>query len=150
MEILIIYNTKHGNTKKVAELIGEGLNTVKENAVTFRNVEEFDPNKEEVYDLILIGTPNHFGKPTKPIKKFIEVLPNSSLKVKSFTVFDTYMFKDYEKAVKKMEKKINELMPSLNKVSSGLSIRVAKTKGPILEEELPKCKEFGIKLAKNV
>ena len=150
MEILIIYNTKHGNTKKVAELIGEGLNTVKENAVTFRNVEEFDPNKEEVYDLILIGTPNHFGKPTKPIKKFIEALPNSSLKSISFTVFDTYMFKDYEKAVKKMEKKINELMPSLKKVSSGLSIRVAKTNGPILEEELPKCKEFGIKLAKNV
>jgi len=150
LKIIIIYDTKHGNTQKVAELIGEGLNTVKENVVTFRNVEEFDPNKEEIYDLILIGTPNHYGKPTKPIKKFIEDLPNSSLKVKSFAVFDTYMFKQYEKTVKKMEKKINVLMPSLHKVSSGLSIRVAKTKGPILDEELPKCKEFGIKLAKNV
>ena len=148
MKIIIIYDTKHGNTKKVAELIGEGLNTVKENTDTLRNVEEFDLNNEEAYDLILIGTPNHYGKPTKPIKKFIEDLPNSSLKAKSFAVFDTYMFKDYEKAVKKMEKKINELMPSLGKVSSGLSIRVAKTEGPILDEELPKCKEFGIKLAK--
>ena len=148
MKIIIIYDTKHGNTKKVAELIGEGLNTVEGNTITFQNVEEFDLNSEEAYDLILIGTPNHYGKPTKPIKKFIEDLPNSSLKMKSFAVFDTYMFKDYEKAVKKMEKKINELMPSLGKVSSGLSIRVAKTEGPILDEELPKCKEFGIKLAK--
>ena len=148
MKIIIIYDTKHGNTKKVAELIGEGLNTVEGNTITFQNVEEFDFNKEETYDLILIGTPNHYGKPTKPIKKFIEDLPNSSLKMKSFAVFDTYMFKDYEKAVKKMEKKINEHMPSLGKVSSGLSIRVAKTEGPILDEELPKCKEFGIKLAK--
>ena len=148
MKIIIIYDTKHGNTKKVAELIGEGLNTVEGNTITFQNVEEFDFNKEETYDLILIGTPNHYGKPTKPIKKFIEDLPTSSLKAKSFAVFDTYMFKDYEKAVKKMEKKINELMPSLGKVSSGLSIRVAKTEGPILDEELPKCKEFGIKLAK--
>jgi hypothetical protein len=47
-----------------------------------------------------------------------------------------------------MEKKINALMPNLNKVSSGLSIRVAKTKGPILDEEFPKCKDFGIKLVK--
>jgi len=58
------------------------------------------------------------------------------------------MFKEYEKVVKKMEKKINEHIPSLNKISSGLSIRVVKTKGPILEEDLPKCKDFGIKLAK--
>ena len=148
MKIIIIYDTKHGNTKIVAEQIGEGLNTVEENTITFQNVEEFDPNKEEAYDLILIGTPNHMGKPTKPIKKFIQDLPKSSLKVTSFAVFDTYMFKDYEKAVKKMEKKINDLMPNLNKVSSGLSIRVAKTKGPIMDEELPKCKDFGIKLAK--
>ncbi|MHA2180416.1 MAG: flavodoxin family protein [Promethearchaeota archaeon] len=148
MNIIIIYDTKHGNTKKVAELIGEGLNTVEGNTITFRNVEDFDPNKDEAYDLILIGTPNHMGKPTKPIKKFIQDLPKASLKVSSFSVFDTYMFKDFEKTVKKMEKKINELMPNLTKASPGLSIRVAKTKGPILDDELPKCKEFGVKLAK--
>ena len=148
MKIIIIYDTKHGNTKKVAEFIGEGLKSVEGNDKTLRNVEEFDTDKEEAYDLILIGSPNHFGKPTKPIKKFLQALPNSSLKAKSFAVFDTYMFKEYEKVVKKMEKKINEHIPSLNKISSGLSIRVVKTKGPILEEDLPKCKDFGIKLAK--
>ena len=148
MKVIIIYDTKHGNTKQVAELISEGLDFVEGNDITLRNVEEFEVNKEETYDLILIGSPNHLGKPTKPIKKLIQDLPNSSLKAKSFAVFDTYMFKDYEKVVKKMEKRINELIPSLNKISSGLSIRVAKTKGPILEEEIPKCKEFGIKLAK--
>ena len=148
MKALIVYHTKHGNTKKVAELIGEGLKSVEGNEITLRNVEEFDSDKEEAYDLILIGSPNHLGKPTKLIKKFIQDLPNSSLKATSFAVFDTYMSKDYEKVVKKMEKKINELIPSLNKISSGLSIKVAKTKGPILEEELPKCKDFGIKIAK--
>ena len=148
MKIIIIYDTKHGNTKQVAELIGDGLNSVEENIITFRNVEDFDPNKEEVYDLIIIGSPNHYGKPTKPIKKFIQDLPNSSLNVNSFAVFDTYMFKDYEKVVKKIEKKISKLIPSLNQVSSGLSIRVAATKGPILDDDLPKCKDFGIKLAK--
>jgi len=33
MNVLIVYDTKHGNTKKVAELIGEGLETVEENVV---------------------------------------------------------------------------------------------------------------------
>ena len=120
-----------------------------ENDITIDNVEEINLNKEENYDLIIIGSPNHYGKPTKPIKKFIDNLPNASLQGKSFAVFDTYMFKDYEKVVKKLEKKIVQHIPNLTKANSGLSIRVEATKGPIKEEELPKCKEFGIKLAKR-
>ena len=58
------------------------------------------------------------------------------------------MGKDFEKAVKKMEKQITELLPNLNKVSPGLSIRVGGMKGRIVDEDLPKCKEFWIKLAK--
>jgi len=148
MKALIVFHTKHGNTKKVAELIGDGLKTVEENEIEIENVEDFDLNKQENYDLIVIGSPNHYGKYTKPIKNFIKNLPNSSLNGKAFAVFDTYMFKDYEKAVKKMEKYINQIIPNMTKASSGLSIRVEKTKGPIKDEELPKCKEFGITLAK--
>jgi len=148
MKALIVYHTKHGNTKKVAELIGEGLKTIEENEVTIENVKEIDLNKDEIYDLILIGSPNHVGSHTKSVKKFIKGLPNASLKGQSFAVFDTYMSKDYEKAVKKMEKQINDVMPNLNKASSGLSIKVGGMKGPIVEEDLPKCKEFGITLAK--
>ena len=148
MKILIVYDTKHGNTKKVAELIGEGLETAEENVVTIQNVKEIDLNKDTNYDLILIGSPNHAKRHTGNIKKFIKNLPDSLLKGKSFAVFDTYMGKDFEKAVKKMEKQITELIPNLNKVSPGLSIKVGGMKGPIVDEDLPKCREFGIKLAK--
>ena len=54
----------------------------------------------------------------------------------------------FEDAIKKMEKQIGESMPDLNKASPGLSIKVSGMKGPILEEDLPKCREFGIKLVK--
>lgn len=148
MKILVVYDTKHGNTKRVAELIGDGLESAGENVITIENVKEIDLNKETTYDLILIGSPNHVGSHTKNIKKLIKNLPNSPLKGKSFAVFDTYMGKDFEKAVKKMEKQITELIPNLNKASPGLSIRVGGMKGPIVDEDLPKCKEFGIKLAK--
>ena len=148
MKALIVYDTKHGNTKKVAELIGEGLKTVEGNTVLVENVKEIDVNKDETFDLILIGSPNHVGSHIGTVKKFIKKLPNASLKGNSFAVFDTYMGKDFEKATRKMEKQITNVIPNIKKVSSGLSIKVGGMKGPIVDDELPKCKEFGIKLAK--
>jgi len=150
MKILIVYDTKHGNTKKVAELIGEGLKTVEGNTVSVESVKEVDVEKDETFDIILIGSPNHVGSHTNKVKKFIKKLPNASLKGNSFVVFDTYMGKNFEKATSKMEKQITKVMPNMKKGSSGLSIKVGGMKGPIVDADLPKCKEFGIKLAKNV
>jgi len=147
MKALIVYDTKYGNTKKVAELIGEGLKSIEENEVIIEKAEEIDLNKEEIYDLILIGSPNHYGTYTKPIKNFISNLPESSLKGNSYAVFDTFMYKNYQRVVKGMEKHIKEVMPNMTKKSPSLSIRVASNKGPIKDDELPRCKEFGIKLA---
>lgn len=147
IKVLIVYDTKHGNTKKVAELIGEGLKTVEGNTVSVENVKEIDVEKDETFDLILIGSPNHVGSHIGTVKKFIKKLPNASLKGNSFAVFDTYMGKDFEKATGKMERQITKVMPNMKKVSSGLSIKVSGMKGPIADEELPKCKDFGIKLA---
>ncbi len=148
MKVLIGYDTKHGNTKKVAEMIAEGINTGEGNEVSIENVNVIDLSKDNKYDLIVIGSPNHIGRHIKTVKKFIKNLSNGSLIANSFAVFDTYMSKDFEKAVRKMENQINRLMPDLTKASSGLSIKVGGMKGPIVKEDIPKCKEFGIKLAK--
>jgi menaquinone-dependent protoporphyrinogen IX oxidase len=146
MKVLIVFDTKYGNTQKVGELIAEGIRTGEGNEVETKNVKDVDLSKEESYDLIIIGSPNHMGSHIKSVKKFIKRFSEAPLKVDSFAVFDTYLSKDFEKAVKKMEKQISEILPNLKKASSGLSIKVGGMKGPILEEELPKCKEFGIKL----
>ncbi|MFX1430798.1 MAG: flavodoxin family protein [Promethearchaeota archaeon] len=148
MKVLIAYDTKHGNTKKVGELIAEGINTPEGNEITIENVKDIDLDKEETYDLILIGSPNHMGAHISSVKKFIKNLSKARLKVNAYAVFDTYMTKDFEKAVKKMENQINKTMPDLMRASSGLSIKVGGMKGPIVEEDLPKCKDFGIGLIK--
>ena len=148
MKALIVYDTKYGNTKKVAELIAEGINSVEGNEITINNVKDVDLNKENSYDMILIGSPNHVGSHTKSVKKFINKLSEALLKINSFAVFDTYLSKDFEKTVKKMEKQISERMPDLKKAAPGLSIKVEGIKGPITEIDLPKCKEFGINLIK--
>jgi len=55
--------------------------------------------------------------------------------------------KDLEKAVKKMEKQIGEKAPGLKLLAPGLSVRVDGMKGPITQGELPRCKDFGVKIA---
>jgi flavodoxin len=112
-------------------------------------VKEINLNEDVTYDLLLIGSPNHVGSHIKSIKRFISDLSKATLNFNSFAVFDTYMGKDFEKAVKKMEKQINEKVPNSTMALPGLSVKVGGMKGPIVKEDLPKCKDYGIKLAKK-
>ena len=147
---IIIYESKYGNTRQVAEQIAEGMRQVHRIEVNLTEVGQVDVNAVTNFDAILIGSPNHIGRQTGSIKKFINKLGKLDVKGKYAAVFDTYMATDYEKAMKKMEKQINEKVPELMLLTPGLSIKVDGMKGPITEGELPKCKEFGINIAEKL
>jgi flavodoxin len=147
MKVFVVYDTKHGNTKLVAEKIVEGMRGVEGIEAAISDVEEVDLERVADYDAILIGSPNHWGGPVRGIKKLIDKLGKLDLKAKWAAVFDTYIKQDFEKAVKKMEKRINEKVPKLKLIVPGLSIKVGDMKGPVVDGELPKCKEFGKKIA---
>lgn len=148
---MVVYESKYGNTKLVAETITKGMSKVEGIEIVIKELKEVDPNKITDYDAILIGSPNHYGGPTEGVKEFIDRLGELNLKGKLFAVFDTYLGKksDYffEKAVKKMEKIVSKKVPALEQMAPGLSIKVQGMKGPIVEGELSKCKEFGKKIA---
>jgi flavodoxin len=144
--VIIVYESKYGNTRQVAETIGEGIQEDQKDEVIIQELGDVDLNKIGEYDVILIGSPNHMGGPTRSIKKFIEKLGKLDLKEKRAAVFDTYIGRDYEKAVKRMEAEINKKAPGLYLIENGLSIAVKGMKGPIVEGELDKCREFGIKI----
>lgn len=147
LKIIVIYESKYGNTKRVAELIIEGMNEINETEASLKEIKEVDLKTISDYDVIIIGSPNHMGGPTRGIKGFIDKLSKIKLEGKMFAVFDTYMGKDFEKALKKMEKQINKRVPGLKQLTDGLSIKVQGMKGPIVESELTKCKEFGKNIA---
>ncbi len=132
-KIIVVYESRHGNTKRVAETIVEGMREVGGIETTLSELKEVDLNKIPDYDVILLGSPNHLGGPTRAVKKFIDKLGKLDLKGKMFAVFDTYLGKDFEKAVKKMEKRINEKVPELKLMAPGLSIKVQGIKGPIVD-----------------
>ena len=146
-KVIVAYESKYGNTKRVAETIIEGMKEVKGIEADLGELKEIDLDKIPDYDAILVGSPNHFRGPTRGVKKFVDKLGKLGLTGKLGAVFDTYVGGNFEKAVKKMEKRINEKVLGLKLVAPGLSIKVQGIKGPILEGELPKCKEFGNKIA---
>ena len=149
-KVIVVYESKYGNTKLVAETIVEGVKEVSGVEAILSELKEVDLNQLGEFDAILVGSPNHIGRATRGIRKFIDKLGNLNLQGKLVAVFDTYLGGDFEKAVRKMEKQIGEKVPGLKLAAPGLSIRVEGMKGPIAGGGLPKCKEFGIKVATQI
>lgn len=147
MKVFVVYDTKYGNTKLVAEKIVEGMREIGGIEIAISDVKEADLGRVADYDAILIGAPVHFGAPSRTITKFIDKLGKLDLKVKRAAVFDTYLKTDFEKGVKPMETRISEKVPRLKLIVPGLSIHVTGMEGPIAEGELPKCADFGKKIA---
>ena len=149
-KVIVVYESKYGNTKRAAETIIEGMREVSGVEIILSELKEVDLNQLVDFDAILVGSPNHIGNATRGIRKFIGKLGKLNLAGKMIAVFDTYLSKDFEKATKKMEKRISEKVPGLKLVAPGLSIRVEGMKGPIAEGELAKCKGFGVKIATQI
>jgi len=147
---IIVYESKYGNTKLVAEAIVSGIREASALDPVLAELKEVSPAQLTDFDAIVVGSPNHMGSATRSIRKLIDSLGKLNLEGKYVSVFDTYMGSDFEKAVKKMEKQISEKVPQLKLAVPGLSIRVEGMKGPIEEGELPKCKEFGGKIATRI
>lgn len=149
-KIIVVYESKYGNTKRVAEKIIEGIREAGGVEVSLSELKDVKLDEIPNYDAILIGSPNHMGGPTRGIRGFIDKLGRLQLEGKMFAVFDTYMERDFEKAVRKMEKQVSKKVPGLIKVASGLSIKVQGIKGPVLEGEFLKCREFGKRIANQL
>ncbi|HUS49684.1 MAG TPA: flavodoxin family protein [Candidatus Paceibacterota bacterium] len=149
VKTIIVYDSWFGNTQGVAEAIGKGIDEIEKTAVVIKKIKEIDPIEVLASDVLLIGSPNHMGGPTRSVKKFIDTLGLLELDGKKVAVFDTYVRKNVHigKTVRKMEKRINEKISSLKLIVGGLSIQVKGVRGPIMSGELSKCTTFGKKIA---
>ena len=152
MKVLIVYETKYGNTQKCAETIGEVLKS-SGNEVSVIKVDAVKMDSIKDYGAFVIGSPTYASSPAKSIKKFI-----SSLTVEPGTkivVFDTHSGDGINtkgpmrKAMEKMEKQIQK-NSNLTKIMSGLKVAVNGIKGPLVEGELEKCKAFAKEIAEKL
>lgn len=149
-KILVVYESRYGNTKRAAETIVEGMQRVAGTEVALSEIRSVDPGAIPGYDAVVIGAPTHFGGPTRGVKKFIGRLRSISLEGRQFAVFATYLEGDVEKGTKKMEQLVGEAAPAMRMAAPGLSIRVEGMKGPVAEGELSKGEEFGAQIASRL
>lgn len=72
VRILVIYHSKTGNTKKMAEFVAEGAK--EENVeVILKSVEETNQEDMISADGIIVGSPTYFGLPSAEIKKLFDL-----------------------------------------------------------------------------
>jgi flavodoxin len=147
---LVVYWSKYGNTKQVAEAIAKGITAAKKVEAVVKDVKITKPEEVLEYDALIIGSANHAGGPVGDIKNFLKKLEKLDLKGKAGAVFDTHA-RDDLKAVQKMEKQIREKIPSLKLVAPGLATQIQGfLKGPLVEGELAKAEEFGKSISTKI
>ncbi|MHA2400247.1 MAG: flavodoxin family protein [Promethearchaeota archaeon] len=151
MKVLVVYETKFGNTKKVAETIADGMQEIEQINTKVINVNEVETSIVKDFDAIIIGSPTWGGNAPKSIRNFINSLAELQLNEKSYAVFDTNNnLRFMSNLTKKLEKKISKKIPSLKRILPGLPVKVIGLKGPLAEGEFPKCQNFGKELALNL
>ncbi len=146
--ILIIYDSRTGNTEEMAKAIAEGIKDMK---VEIKRVEKASLKDLERADAIIFGSPTHFGCMTSKMKEFIE---------KSNDIWG------------KLDKKIGAAFTSSGDISGGNEttlmslIRAMLIHGMLVtspkgrygvvvigkpdDEELKKCKKLGERVTKLV
>lgn len=96
MSVKVMYHSKTGNTKKVAEVIAK--------AVGASAVQIMDSNSFDSADILFIGDGVYGGRVDKKTAKFIKTLDPS--KVKNAAVFGTYA--GQRKAISMMEEMLKK------------------------------------------
>ena len=82
MNICVVYFSRTGNTKSMAEAIANSTNS------SAFDITSCEPSVVENFDMVIIGTPVEGSRPAKEILKFIEKMPE--VEGKKAIVFCTY------------------------------------------------------------
>lgn len=70
--ILVVYDSKTGNTASMATAVAEGVKTVKGVQVTVKKVEETSLIDLQAADGIILGSPTYYGEMSAKLKELID------------------------------------------------------------------------------
>jgi menaquinone-dependent protoporphyrinogen IX oxidase len=148
MKGIVVYDTSYGNTKTIAETIAE---TLKESGieVDLFKVKDVKKLNAKDYNFLILGSPTRFGTMSFAIRDFLGKVKSEEWVNKPFVAFDTENPENMEKkeysaaekiAAKLRDKKMNQLVPVLKAAVLG-------QKGPLVEGEIERTKEYAWSLA---
>jgi menaquinone-dependent protoporphyrinogen IX oxidase len=148
MKGIVVYDTSYGNTRKIAEIIAE---TLKESGieVDLFDVKDVKKLSAEGYSFLVLGSPTRFGTMSFAIRGFLSKVKREEWMNKPFAAFDTENPENMEKKEYSAAEKIAERLRNkkMNQLLPVLKAAVLGQKGPLIEGEIERTKEYTRKLA---
>jgi menaquinone-dependent protoporphyrinogen IX oxidase len=150
---IVVYDTSYGNTKKIAETIAETLREFGIEVDLF-HLKDVKKLSAKDYGFLVLGSPTRFGTMSFALRGFLGKVKSEEWVNKPFAAFDTENPENIEKArADKKEwsaaEKISEKLRNrkMNQLLPVLKAAVLGTKGPLIEGEIERTKEYAKTLA---
>lgn len=87
MKTMVVYDSVHGNTERVAQAVAQALGPAEE--VETRRVTEVEPGELDDLDILIVGAPTHAFQPSPATKTFLKGIPAGALEGAQVAAFDT-------------------------------------------------------------
>ena len=153
MKGIVVYDTSYGNTRTISETIAE---TLKESGteVDLFYVKDVKKLNGKDYDFIVLGSPTKFGTMSFAVRSFLGKVKGEEWKNKPFAAFDTENPENVDRAkaenkewsaAEKIAQKLRE--KKMKQLSPVLKALVLGQKGPLVEGEVARTKEYARDLA---
>ncbi len=147
MKTLVVYDSVYGNTEKIAQAIGEAIT----GEVKVLRVGEVNIPELETFDLLVVGSPTHGGRPTEAMRDLLHELPAAALKGTSVAAFDTRLTSRFARI---FGYAAGRIAGSLEKhggalIGSPEGFFVKGTEGPLKDGELDRAADWGRQIAES-
>jgi flavodoxin I len=134
MKTLVIYDSVYGNTKAIAQAIGETI----PGEVRVLHVGQVSAAELETVDLLLVGSPTHGGGPTEGVQGLVERIGSPAREGAQVAAFDTRFASRWVRifgfAAPKMADALNEKGWKLVAAPEGFFVQGAR-RGPLKQGE---------------
>lgn len=146
MKKLVVYDSQHGNTEKVAWAIAKSISA---KAIKLSDITPADLTS---LDTLVVGSPTQGGRATAAINNFLAELSAETFTNVKIAVFDTrFLEKDLKFALRLLVKTIGYAAPKMAKlieskrgklIAPPEGFIVIDTKGPLAEGELDRARKW--------
>jgi flavodoxin len=142
VNVLIVYFSQFGNTKQVAEAIGETLR--KAGSVRVLNADQLAASDLDGTDVLIAGAPTHVANLPKELRLILEALPDRVLEGVRTAAFDTSYkmnwFVRFFTAAKPLGRRLRKL--GGRRIVPPMSFFVVGKEGPLYEGEMERAEAW--------
>lgn len=85
MKTCVVYDSVHGNTEKIARVIGDAF----AGGARVLRVGELNPTEIRELDLLIVGAPTHGGRASESARAWLDGIPENALQGVRVAAFDT-------------------------------------------------------------